>query len=687
MARSMAADSVPAELERRLLEVATGLAGVRRIAELVPRLRPALALHSGPAAAGLGVFEEERGLFVHHVLQPGSGVEVLEVSAAEGEARRFDAGERRCVVHQVPPGGADAFSRALAARGVRSLASAPLFFDERLLGTVFVGHGGQGPPPAGELAYLAQLARIVEPHVWNCFTDERFSRGDRRRDALRELGRVINTSLEPGVVLHLARSAIGSIEGHRASWIGLLNEGGATWRRYDRPAEYLDGTREPELERVEGSVLAQLVSAGRTVESGDLAQRRVFRHDEELLALGVRRYIAAPLRAGGKLLGGFLFGTDDPRPILRIDVWLIENIAVQIALAIDNALHYEEIRRLSARREQQNRYLREEIKSEHDAQGMIGESRAMRVVLDRIARVAGTESTVLVSGPTGVGKELVARAIHEASRRKDQPMVKLNCAAIPEGMVESELFGHERGAFTSAVERRIGRFELAHNGTLFLDEIGELPLGVQSKLLRVLQNGEFERVGGTKTLTSNARIVAATNRDLSKALASGAFRSDLFYRLNVFPIEVPPLDERREDIPLLARAFVEQFERRMGKRFSAIAPDMLERLCTRSWPGNVRELKHVIERAVILCDGPLLAIEDEPVPARAAPLAPQPLQRETPELRTLEEVEEAHIRSALLCTGGIVEGPRGAAALLGLKSSTLRFRMKRMGIQRPGTGG
>ncbi len=675
-------------LERRLLAAATGLTGVRRIPELVSRLRPALDLAPEPAAAGLGVHDEERGLFVYHALHPGGiALEVVEVQAAESEARSFDVRQRRCFVQELLPGAAQAFHRSLAERGVARLASAPLFFDERLLGTVWLGLRGRGRAPAEQLAYLVELAKIIEPHLWNCFTDERFSRGDRRRDALRELSRVINTSLDPRLVLHLARSAIGSIEGHRTSWIGLLDEGGATWRRYDRPAEYLDPAREPGLEPrpepTQGSVLAQVMRSGRTYESGDLAELRAFPGDEELRARGVRRYIATPLRAGGKLLGAFLFGTDDPRPALRMDVWLIENIAVQIALAIDNALHYEEIQRLSARREQQNLYLREEIKSEHDAQGMIGRSSAMRRVHERIARVAGTQSTVLISGPTGVGKELVARAIHEASRRKDQPMVKLNCAAIPEGMVESELFGHERGAFTSAVDRRIGRFELGHNGTLFLDEIGELPLGVQAKLLRVLQSGEFERVGGTKTLVSNARIIAATNRDLSKALASGAFRSDLFYRLDVFPIEVPALDERREDVPLLAQSFLEQFARRMGKRFTGIAPDALERLCARNWPGNVRELKHVIERAVILSDGPLLSIADERVAAQGSDSPPRPT---TPALATLEEVEEAHIRSALQRTGGVVEGPRGAAVLLGLKGSTLRFRMKRMGIQRPGAG-
>ena len=669
-------------LERRLLDAATGLSGASRVAELVQRLGPALALVPEPLTAGLALLDEERGLWMYHAQHAGRAtLEASEIPVAEGEARRFDGGRRDPLVENLAPATGNAFQRALATRGVRTLASAPLYFGERLFGTVFLGDAGT---PAGErLAYLGDLARIVEPHAWNCLTDMRLSRGDRRRDSLRELGRVINTSLDPRTVLQLARRAIGSLEGHRASFIGLLDDGGATWRRYDRPAEPLDGESEPERRAVAGSVQAHLLASGRTYESGDLALGTVFREDAELLGHGVRRYVATPLNTGGKALGLFLFGTDNPHPFLRVDVYVFENIAVQLALAIDNALHYEEIQRLSVRREQQNAYLREEIKSEQEAQGMLGSSPAMQRVRDRIARVASTESTVLISGLTGVGKELVARAVHEASRRRDQPLVKLNCAAIPEGMVESELFGHERGAFTSAVDRRIGRFELAHNGTLFLDEIGELSMALQAKLLRVLQSGEFERVGGSRTLTSNARIIAATNRDLSKALASGAFRSDLYYRLNVFPIDVPTLEERREDVPLLAQAFVEHFARRTGKRLEGIEPASLEGLCHRSWPGNVRELKHVIERAVILCDGPLLVVEDDAAPARAADATSRPAERE---LATLEEAEEALIRSALLRTGGVVEGPNGAAALLGLKGSTLRFRMKRKGIRRPEVG-
>ncbi|NOT29632.1 MAG: sigma 54-interacting transcriptional regulator [Planctomycetes bacterium] len=662
--------------DRRLLETATGLAGTRRIPELLPRLKQALELGGEAAVAGLGVHDHERRLFVYHAMSPARGaLEMVEVPAEDSEAHGSEVGEQRARVLRLEPRSPNAFHRTLAQRGLVSLVSVPLFGGERTLGSLFVGlRVGELDPEGSE--YLTLLAKLVEPHVWNCFVDERFARGDRRRDALRELSSVINSSLDPRVVLHLARSALGAIEGHRWSCIGLIDSAGGTWKRHDRPHDYRGDGEEPQSRPIAGSVLERVLRAGKTIESGDLASSALLADETELLTNGVRRYVATPLRAGGKLLGAFLFGSDDPRPPLPVDVWLIENTALQIALALANALHHDEILRLSARREQQNSYLREEIKGEHTT--ILGRSNAMRRVFEQIARVATTDASVLISGPTGVGKELVARAIHEASPQRDQPMVKLNCAAIPEGMVESELFGHERGAFTSAVDRRIGRFELAHGGTLFLDEVGELSLAVQAKLLRVLQSGEFERVGGSKTLTSNARILAATNRDLARTMANGGFRSDLYYRLNVFPIFVPALEERREDIPLLAAAFLEQLARRMGKRIEGFAPAALEYLRARSWPGNVRELRHVIERAAILCDGPLLTIEEESA-ARRAGASPEPLAVAG---ARLEAVEAAHICATLEHTGWVIEGPRGAAAILGLNPSTLRFRMKRLGIQR-----
>ncbi len=316
---------------------------------------------------------------------------------------------------------------------------------------------------------------------------------------------------------------------------------------------------------------------------------------------------------------------------------------------------------------------------------MVSGSATMQGVLRQVEQVAVTDATVLILGQTGTGKELLARAVHRLSSRGDQPLVNVNCAALPNDLVESELFGHERGAFTSAVARRIGRFEMAHDGTLFLDEIGDLPLASQAKLLRVLQEGEFERVGGTRTLHSNVRIIAATNQDLQQAVAEERFRADLYYRLHVFPIELPPLCERPDDIPSLAQHFVDKHSRRLGKPIQAIALDTLRHLVDYSWPGNIRELEHVIERAIILAQGPTLTLNNALVAdGGGATNAGGHLKAEVPMQKqpTLAEFERDHIVRILDQTQWVVEGVHGAARCLGLCPSTLRGRMRRLGIAR-----
>jgi PAS domain S-box-containing protein len=323
--------------------------------------------------------------------------------------------------------------------------------------------------------------------------------------------------------------------------------------------------------------------------------------------------------------------------------------------------------------ESQNIFLREQLTSARAYGPLIGGSASMQEVFRRIEMVAATDSTVLLLGETGTGKELIARAIHEASNRRSKPMVKVNCGAFPAGLVESELFGHEKGAFTGATQQKKGRFELAHNGTLLLDEIGELSLDLQVKLLRALQEREFERVGGTQTIKVDVRLIAATNRNLEEEVRVGSFRADLFYRLNVFPIVVPPLRERKEDIALLADQLVGDLSQRMGKHIDRITVDGLELLSAYSWPGNVRELANILERAVILCQGPVLQKEHIGMLAKAAPLVE--------EFETLEQMERRHILEALDRTRGVVAGPRGAAQLLGLNRSTLGSRLKRFGIQ------
>ena len=362
----------------------------------------------------------------------------------------------------------------------------------------------------------------------------------------------------------------------------------------------------------------------------------------------------------------------------------------------------EELRRLAL----QNAYLQEEIKATHNVDEIVGQSRALTEVLEQVRLVAPTDSSVLLLGETGTGKELVARAVHLASKRRDRPLIKVNCAALPVGLIESELFGHEKGAFTGANERRMGRFELANGGTIFLDEIGELPLETQVKLLRVLQEREFERLGGRQSLRVDVRVIAATNRDLPKAIAEGTFRQDLFYRLNVFPVRIPALRERREDVPLLVHWFARRFAAKIGRRVDRVPRATMDRLLAYPWPGNVRELENVIERAVILSNGPELDVAPELLPvsasvpadaqgrpdgaravaASAAPPAgggpPAATAAEDEDETSLEAIERSHIVAALHETGWRIDGPSGAARLLDVNPSTLRSRMKKLGIRR-----
>jgi formate hydrogenlyase transcriptional activator len=317
------------------------------------------------------------------------------------------------------------------------------------------------------------------------------------------------------------------------------------------------------------------------------------------------------------------------------------------------------------------------VSEETEFKGIVGESSSLRHVLQLVETVAPSDSTVLLLGETGTGKELIARAIHNHSSRKDGPLVKLNCAAIPTGLLESELFGHERGAFTGAVAQKVGRIELADRGTLFLDEIGDIPLELQPKLLRVLQEREFERLGGTRTKKVNVRVVAATHRDLENMILAKEFRSDLYYRLNVFPITLPPLRERPKDIPFLVRHFVREAAQRMNKTIDTIRPITMEALTQYWWPGNIRELENVIERAVILSPGPVLHMPLQELRSRIRP------GNDSERLETLADVEREHIRAILKETRWVLSGPRGAATRLGLNRSTLQFRMKKLGIVRP----
>jgi len=424
-----------------------------------------------------------------------------------------------------------------------------------------------------------------------------------------------------------------------------------------------------------GSRTGWIAQSGRPVLTPDLREDSRFVEHGPLVAEGLLSALSVPLRAKGKVIGTLNVGSREVGRYDENDSELLLAIADQVVLAIQNMLAYEEITALKSRLEQENLYLQEESRAEAAFVDVVGESAAIQKVLASVRLVAGTGSTVLVTGETGTGKEVVVRAIHGLSGRKDKILVKVNCAALPSGVIESELFGHEKGAFTGALARRVGRFELANGGTLFLDEVGDLPLELQAKLLRVLQEGEFERVGGTQTLKVNVRLVAATNRDLKSAVAEGRFRADLYYRLNVFPIAIPPLRERLEDVPRLARHFVMIYASRMGKPIETISERVLTKLTSYSWPGNVRELQNVLERAVILSQTSRLELDD-PLEAPAAGGGPNPA-------RTLEEIEREHIVSVLERVGWRVSGEHGAGKILGLKRTTLEARMSKLGITRP----
>jgi len=353
----------------------------------------------------------------------------------------------------------------------------------------------------------------------------------------------------------------------------------------------------------------------------------------------------------------------------------LQQVANQIAAALQNVHAYREIAELKDRLAHEKRYLEYEIRSAHESDDIVGTSAALKRLLDHAAIVADTDSTVLISGETGTGKERIARLIHSMSHRKDRSFIKLNCAAIPTGLLESELFGHEKGAFTGAVSQKVGRLELADKGTLFLDEVGEIPLELQPKLLRVLQDQEFEHLGGTRTIRVDVRLIAATNRDLLNAVETKQFRSDLYYRLHVFPLHLPPLRERREDIPRLVRHFVEKSAARLNKRIEFIPDEAIGAMLRWKWPGNIRELENFIERSIILSEGNTLS----------PPLSELRLEisdQQTDDDGTLQQIEREHIIEVLRQTRGVLSGPAGAAARLGLKRTTLQSKLQKLGISR-----
>ena len=503
---------------------------------------------------------------------------------------------------------------------------------------------------------------------------ERLQRSEERARLLLDINNAIIASTGREELFKAIAEALGRVIPHDRAVFLLYHEDAGTLELYALDAELA----EPDVWPVgktwgPGAIRAwHVVDERKPVLVHDLGEGTHTRLEQQLLDRGLRGLLAVPLLARDRVLGVLGVGSRTPGAYAEEDAEFFMQVGAQVSLAVEKMLAFEEIAALKARLEQEKDYLLEEIRTEHDFEEIVGESRAMRKVFEEVETVAPTDATVLIRGETGTGKELIARAIHDLSGRRERALVRVNCAALPSGLIESELFGHEKGAFTGAVSRKIGRFQLADGGTILLDEVGDLPLDLQGKLLRVLQEGEIERVGGTTTIKVDVRVIAATNRDLEEAVAQEEFRSDLFYRLNVFPLALPPLRERGNDVRLLINYFVMRYARGLGKEVSTIPKSAMTRLLAYPWPGNVRELKNVLERAVILTRGAELELGDW-FAAAGSDSRPE----------RLDDIQRDHILAVLDQTGWKVSGAGGAAERLGLKPTTLEYRMKKLGIRRP----
>jgi len=523
--------------------------------------------------------------------------------------------------------------------------------------------------------------------------EEALRKSEQRTHTLLEINNAIITNLTPDALFSSAYEAIGRVVPFDRAAFLLYQPESKTLKLVSlqglNESDFFRVGREYDLE--ETRVSAWVLEHQEGVTRGDLKREQQSLGERSLVAERIQSYCVVPLVAMGKSLGTFAVWSETKNRYTDADAELLREVANQVALAIANMKSYEEIASLKARLEKENVYLQEEIRTEHNFEEIVGDSPPLLALLRRVDQVAPTDSTVLIYGETGTGKELIARAIHNRSNRKDRPLVKVNCSAISAGLVEGELFGHVKGAFTGAFERRIGRFELADGGTIFLDEVGELPLDTQVKLLRVLQEREFEPVGSNRSVQVDVRIICATNRNLEESIKAGTFRSDLYYRLNVFPLEVPPLRERRSDIDQLARFFVSRYARNLGKNLTGISEAATQKLLSYSWPGNIRELQNLIERALILSNGPILDLEgdlnnvstsspvlSDPMPELAQVIPPL----DQSPLKTLQEVERTHILAVLDQTHGVIEGANGAAKTLGMHPNTLRHRMEKLGIKR-----
>ncbi|HMI54243.1 MAG TPA: sigma 54-interacting transcriptional regulator [Candidatus Saccharimonadales bacterium] len=596
------------------------------------------------------------------------------------------------------------FIQRLREVGVRSLAIVPLTTAQHRLGAMGFGRMVAQGITANGLQFMQRVASQVAVAVDNALNFEsaeayqkQLARERDRLQVLLQINNVLVTSRELPELFRGIVSALERVIHHDYTSLALLDPVTSLLKIYA-----LDFPGNQRIFKPESSIPRDSSPAGQAIASG----RPLLARGEELdqypseiirvlRAEGLEAICCIPLINHGRTFGSLNLACRRIDSFTESDVELLTQVAAQIAIAVENALAFKEIDALKDKLAEEKLYLEEEIRTEFNFEEIVGESPSLKRALAQVELVAPAGTAALVLGETGTGKELIARAIHNLSPRRERTFVKINCAAIPSGLLESELFGHERGAFTGAISQKIGRFELADRGTLFLDEVGDLPLELQPKLLRVLQEQEFERLGSNRTQRVDVRIVAATHQDLSKLVAERAFRSDLYYRLNVFPIQIPPLRERPEDVPLLVRYFVQKFSRRLNKTVEYVPAEAMDALAGYPWPGNVRELENFIERAVLLSPGKELRVPVGELKSSANgvftgdggsgayDLLAGARVATTPSIATLQEAERQHILRALRQTEWRIAGPKGAAELLGMKRTTLQARMRKLKIRRP----
>jgi len=583
----------------------------------------------------------------------------------------------------------DDYRHLMSPYGIRSVWSRPLFTSEgTVLGTFAILYRESRSPNTADLQLVENASHVTGIAIERHRNEQALQRERDRLRLLLEISSSVTSRLDLRQVVEGLTTNLFRVMQCDVSVLLLLDCESGALRVHTL---YNPGARGPfregSLVPMKGSISGQVMRKAKTIRVDSFEQVRddpdIYGYPEGQLIYasvvkeGLRTGCYLPLVGRNGALGVLMLCRRSDNIFQKDDVILLEQVACQVAIAVENTLEYQKATKDRDKETKQRLYLEEEIRAELGE--IVGESRTLKTALSLASVVAPTDSTVLIQGETGTGKELVARAIHKLSSRSEKAFVKLNCAAIPLGLLESELFGHEKGAFTGAIAQKTGRFELADKGTLFLDEVGDIPLELQAKLLRVLQEQEFERLGSNRTHKVDVRLIAATHRDLPAMVRQGAFRDDLYYRLKVFPIQVPALRQRTEDIPRLVRHFATLYAQRMNKRIDGIPPETMEALVRYEWPGNVRELQNFIERAVILSPQSILR-------APVSELEPfQPYEESNAPMNGLAEVERDHILRALQASNWVIGGQSGAAARLGMKRTSLVYRMKKLRINRPAT--